>query len=312
MNRRLPQLANRYLPRWARRAVRFGYLRLRNIARHFDPHYIGGVTIGISRACNRRCSYCPVAKYPRRQALISDADLSLILRRLQEIRWDGVVDFIAYNEPLLHPRLVAIVRQTKAALPRACPVLTTNGDRLTMEMTRTLIDAGITQFNVTRHPPYSQAWDRQISQVRRCYPDHLHFLASPGDERWTNRGGLVTPPGPLQLEHHCVAPEHLVITMEAKVALCCNDFFEENIMGDLHQQTLHQIFYSDRAQTLRKNLRQGRIQLPICRRCLCLEPFVGLPQPRNLADTSIFAESESVVSEESAQLGQQEEEVAVR
>ncbi len=274
---RLSHIANRYLPQRARRMARTGFVWVKNLVDHLDPHYIQAITVEISTACNRRCVYCPVALHSRKQEIIDPETFGLILARIREIDWAGPLDFIHYNEPLLVPNIVQLVAQAHATCPYAELMLTTNGDRLTADLVTTLIAAGISQFNVTRHPPYSAGWDHRIGELRAQFPDHIHFLMSPGDEGWTNRGGLVTPPGPILVQSHCLSPQNLVITIDAKVVLCCNDFFKVHVIADLRERCIHDIYYGDFAD-IRRNLRKGKIDLDICRRCLGAVP-VSITDP---------------------------------
>lgn len=268
---KIRNLVNRWLPQKARRPLRTVYLRTANTLKHRDPYFISQINIEISAACNRKCSYCPVSLYPSKQSLIEDDVFDLILDRIREIGWTGPVDYIHYNEPLLHPEIVGLVERTKRALPKAHPIMiTSNGDKLDVPLARRLITAGAEQFNVTRHPPHSDKWDRRMDEVRRTFPGHVHFLNSPGDEGWTNRAGLIEPPGPSFLVDTCHSPENLTITKDAKIVLCCNDFFKAHIMGDLKTQTLREVYYGEPMATLRREVRRGDIKLDMCKKCLSI------------------------------------------
>lgn len=260
-----------YCPKALRRPLRSAYLYAKNIIVRNDAHFVQYVSIEISTACNRRCQYCPVSSLlnPTKQTLIKPEVFRLILSRLAEINWDGPLDFVRFNEPLLHPGIVGICKQAAQALPRAMLGLTTNGDRLTEELLLELTRAGVYQFNVTRHPPFSDEWDTRIGDLRKRYADLIHYLNSPGDEGWSNRGGLVTLPAKSVHESlgRCNNVQ-LIIDKDARVLFCCDDVLKQNPIGELRTQTIRDIWYDPKNVQERKLLRRGIASRSLCRRCM--------------------------------------------
>lgn len=100
----------------------------------------------ITNRCNFACAMCP------RDALgveAVDMDYSLFERMARKMGIPRTVVLTGWGEPLLHPRLVDMVRLVKRASPRAQVRLTTNGFLLEGDLARSLVDAGVQQVSIS-------------------------------------------------------------------------------------------------------------------------------------------------------------------
>jgi cyclic pyranopterin phosphate synthase len=264
----LTQLANKFLPQSTRRQARRTYSWWHGLLLHGDPLYIRAISIETSLGCNRRCSYCPISINPTPYKFSTVESLNVIIRALEKIKWSGPLDVIHLNEPTLNPNLPDIISELHRRLLRSTLHITSNGDTLNRERLLDYIKRGVKQFNVTRHPPYRDEWDTRIGALRKEFPQYFHYLACPGDEGWTTRGGTVKIPGPNIIKDTCEGPSSITITMAGEVLMCCNDYMHIHVMGNLYEQGLHEIFYSPRFIKVRKELRKGIVKLELCKKCM--------------------------------------------
>lgn len=219
------------------------------------------VEIEINTNCNRRCDYCPLSKIPRRRSrFIEMPQMETILQRLREVNFCGRISYHLYNEPLLHPQIDEIVRLSKDILPKALPVIFTNGDFLTDQLYSLLIQVGTDHFVITDHG----GKNIPLRPHTNIMSIHDHYL--------TNRGGIVSYGcAPLLTSQTpCLAPsEMLIVTIDGDVLCCYEDFAKRNVMGNINVQPISDIWFSPRFRKFRSILASGSRAkaLGICATC---------------------------------------------
>jgi MoaA/NifB/PqqE/SkfB family radical SAM enzyme len=202
---------------------------------------------------------------------MSEEVFETALKRMQEIRYAGIVDFIFYNEPLLDPRLPELVERLKAAVPNCLPRVTTNGDALTEALLLRLTKAGVLTFYVTRHVPVKPGWNERIEMLVKKYPqyitltDIMEIQAKTG--LWT-RAGLVKVEKEYKVKS-CYTPEGaLVIDRNGEALLCCCDYFHKHSQGNIMKQGILEIWRGYEFTRIRRNLHKGVPILDICKNCI--------------------------------------------
>lgn len=221
------------------------------------------VEVEISTACNRKCSYCPnsVPYLRQSQQLMHDYVFDKLLSELSRIDFIGRMSYHLYNEPLLHPYFPEIVNTVTQKLPKVRQVLYTNGDFLTDDLYPKLKNSGIARFIVTSHD------NRHIKKQRNqvvLFPEMLHL---------TNRGGAVLQEDtnnfkrPLSLP--CYAPSSmLIVTNTGDVILCYEDAKRITNFGNICDNSLEDIWFSDNFINIRKSLINGdRSVEEVCCQC---------------------------------------------
>ena len=188
---------------------------------------------------------------------MDDVVFNKIIEDLVRIKFSGVFSYHFYNEPLLRSDLEEFVTQVSKRVPNAFQVLYTNGDFLMKKRYKSLCNAGIDHFIITRHAQTPIA-DRPQQTV--LYPDDLKI---------NNRGGIMSKlEKPLTVP--CYSPsERLIITVSGEVLLCCNDAGRTQVMGNIVGQSLEEIWFSEKFIYIRELLKKGnRAEAPpICRYC---------------------------------------------
>lgn len=204
------------------------------------------VEVEIGNHCNLKCSYCPNAVLPEEEEQWIVPELfEQILEQLADMGFAGTFSFHRYNEPLLHPRLEELVRAVRELLPKARPVLFTNGTHLNEKRYRSLLEAGVARFIITQHQAY------------RLPPRPRQTLQTPEHLQLSNRGGVI---GELDapLQRPCYAPmEMLIITCKGEVLQCFEDARKRRVMGDLQSQSIKEIWFGDAFRQVRAELARG-------------------------------------------------------
>jgi 2-deoxy-scyllo-inosamine dehydrogenase (SAM-dependent) len=228
------------------------------LAEGSGPGLFTMVEVEINSRCNKRCVYCPVSVDPPNDQprLMDPALYERLLDELARLEFAGRLSYHFYNEPLLHPRIVDVVRRTRERLPAVRQVLYSNGDLLTDELHGRLSDAGIARFIITSH-------DRKPVPVR---PNQVILM--PEDLTISNRGGAMESEAET-LDLPCFAPSTMVIvTVTGDVLLCYEDFYRTQSFGNLRDSPLDEIWFSKRFEEVRRRLTGGdRTVTPVCRSC---------------------------------------------
>jgi sulfatase maturation enzyme AslB (radical SAM superfamily) len=160
-------VSKRLLPNKARARAIIAYQRTTNWWKYGDPNFPRTIAIEISVFCNRTCHYCPNTSNKTPKIFMSEEMFDLSLQRLVEIKWRGIVDYNFYNEPTADDRLVDFVKKTTRTVPGAVSRIVTNGDYLTRDYMRELIDAGVINFFHQPSLPEQRCVGPQDGEVAR-------------------------------------------------------------------------------------------------------------------------------------------------
>ena len=229
------------------------------------------VEIEINHDCNQRCSYCPNSVGVRKErGQMSLKTYTMIMHQLQELNFEGRISYEFFNEPMLHHEFSDIVRVTKRMLPKSKVVLYTNGTLLNKDNFYSLLDEGIDHFNVTKHMGVENYhFDEMYNKLPVKYKEKIRYLNY--DEIYiTNRGGIMneiinntSPVTP------CYIPTRvIVITVKGNVLPCYEDFYQQNVMGNVNDSHIKDIWDSARYVRFRRDLRRcQRYKYITCKKC---------------------------------------------
>lgn len=109
------------------------------------------VQIQTQSGCNGRCVFCPnedVMKSHLEQGRMEPALFHKIIDELAELRPRRISPYLM-NEPLLDTRLPELVGYIAEKVPSASTLVTTNGVKLSEDLSRRLIEAGLKRIKVS-------------------------------------------------------------------------------------------------------------------------------------------------------------------
>ncbi len=130
---------------------------------------VTNVIVEISSYCNRQCSYCPVSNVDRvsgRETFPAE-NYSRILSDLERISYAQGLCLNLYNEPMAdRPLLIARIREARTRLPGCRIYFSTNGDFLSLDYVKEMVEAGLSELWVTIHTPKGKPYDDAYAITR--------------------------------------------------------------------------------------------------------------------------------------------------
>lgn len=232
-----------------------------------EKSFLDVVEVGVSQACNLRCSYCPntflKGKNPDQ---VMPIDLfRKILENLQRINFKGRFTFHRYNEPL-KVGVEKYIDLVKKELPDVSAELSTNGSLLDAERLRSIHQTGVDKIIVTQHTKkgfidkLAEIPDELLDRVSVKYGSELQII---------NRGGAIEKAQGTANTNPCYYIESsLVVNSNGEVPLCVDDYYSSVILGDIKTETIEEIWNKPSFVDLRHKLLQGnRHSTKICNQC---------------------------------------------
>lgn len=250
--------------------------------------------------CNRACHFCPTNNtvFPPKEFMPDDF-FQHIIADLKSWDYEGGFSLYGHNEALLDPRIVDLTRYTRDELPSVHQSLSTNGDRLTLELTLLLFESGLQSMLVNCYDDRQNLIERMLAIARHLetLPGYqVHYVGSeawafpmryhatersftlydarkygenfPGiSSRAGNVAGFVTLAEPLS--QNCERPwTHVHIKYNGNVILCCQDWGQEVVLGNVREQSLLEIYNGPKAEHYREKLgERDRQGLKLCEHC---------------------------------------------
>lgn len=257
--------------------------RIYNFINYRQLDIFRNILIETHSLCNRKCKYCPVKYYPRKEIQMPDAVFYGIIDQLAEKNYKGEIGFHFYDEPLLDKRLPQFIRYTYNKCPESYLYFASNGDLLDIKTFRMLINEGLSHIIITQYDIEVRCNLRTLlnalNETEKKYLTVFKF-----GKYISNRGGSLKE---LQISEprrlKCIRPDfQMVVNAEGKVMLCCNDYFGQEIMGDVTEENIFSIWENSRFKNIRSELRRGnRKNIDICSKCDFLYERYGLPKKRS-------------------------------
>jgi len=213
--------------------------------------------------CNLKCDFCPNSTIEQTGNLM---DLNLfqeIILQLEILNYKGRVALYLMNEPLLDNRINWMIRYTKKHLPDSEIMLSTNGVLLTKKMVEVFKLSGMNRIMVSCYNEsiYNKVKDWDVQTIK--------FYEKDLQKQFYNRGGNSNGYGGEVEQKYCKNPfQQMYITYEGYAVICCADYKREVIMGDVNKQLLKDIWFGNKYEEYRQELRKGnRKNLKLCRTC---------------------------------------------
>ena len=221
-------------------------------------------------ACNKKCPMCPNSKYPPDGSEMTHSLYKKILGELKELDFKGRITLYLRNEPFLDKRIFNWIYEAREMFPDNRINTSTNTEILTEEMLHNAFILGLTDLDMSCYTKEAEdKWggyhDGVKINVHRFAPEHF-------DMNWfNNRGGYVGFGCNKVGEGICYRPSiQMYVTSKGKCVLCCNDFLEDVVLGDLNEQTIWEVWDSPLYNEYREKLyshEAWRKTLKLCKDC---------------------------------------------
>lgn len=232
--------------------------------------------------CNRSCTWCPnVYDLRKTGETMSMLTVMLLISQLNKINYKGEISPFANNEPLMDNRIFDIIDLLKYNFPENEVVIHTNGDRLfdkevfkrfcDSKLDRVIINCydGMDRYNELHELLGIKGKDSYNYGKFFKYGKNieLRLTTQPLPHFW-NRGGSVDLT-PAIKEKYCFIPfQWCTVNCKGEVYLCCGDWKNEVVMGNIYDKTIDEIWNSPKYQKYREyHLKEQGKLLPLCDKC---------------------------------------------
>ena len=239
------------------------------------PAFPRMIDVEMTNTCNFRCLMCPTGNFSQKRdkGFMDDAVFYKVLDEIRPHRTP--LRFIRWGEPLTHPRILDYLRACRAA--GVLTHINTNGSKMSEEMMDALLDIPLDSLKFS-----FQGVDRKsYAEMRNI--DYFDELAATIRRLHEKRGNPVRL-RPHEFEElkrlkelesvikvHPECPEvfdKLSINWDGKITACCMDSDDLMILGNVHTQTLTEIWGSETLNRYRALLADMRHdELPLCKSC---------------------------------------------
>ena len=234
--------------------------------------------------CNRKCHYCPNVDYERlgeeASFFMKENVFKTLINQLHDMNFKGQISPHLYGEPLSDPRISRWVSHIKNKLPLSKVKIVTNADFLDKEMYDKLIFSGVDVFYISKHSKkFKKHFISLIENLKKdelsnkfVFNDFYTDFKSDDQTLLNNRGGDIelkekaynskTPPV------NCPYVTYPVINTYGDIILCCQDFHNKYVCGNIMERHLKDIWFDKKNISLRRKIFKSRFDLQICKDCV--------------------------------------------
>jgi radical SAM protein with 4Fe4S-binding SPASM domain len=244
-----------------------------------NPDIFKYIEIETINRCNGTCSFCPVnATLPQRPFYkMSESVFYKIIDELGELHYKGELRLYSNNEPFLDDRIITFAQYAKSHLEKAFICIYTNGTLLSVPLVKEICEF-IDMLVIDDYSDDGMTISDNLVPVIEYCKEHKNigkkviYVKRNKKEVLTSRGGQApnfTKLNNIQRYKGCFLPfKQMVIRPDGKCSLCCNDALGRYTLGDVTEQTLIDIWQSDRYVSIRKKMiEEGRKSLELCEKC---------------------------------------------
>jgi radical SAM protein with 4Fe4S-binding SPASM domain len=232
------------------------------------------ISIECNSFCNRSCNFCTRTYDSREKVKMSDELIFKVLNELHEKQYKGLISFHFYNEIFTDKRIFKLFEKCKEL--ELYNYIFTNGDYLTKEIIEKLSTYNIKEFALSI---YDWKTEEEFIEKSNQYVNDLNLKKYPwefyiikGGDGFGNRAGniefkkekIVMP-----LKAACSKIENKIeVRYDGKVVMCCQDYYGLHKIGDIREQNIYDIWYSDIRRKQISDLAKGlRENYSLCSKC---------------------------------------------
>ena len=235
----------------------------------------GTVQIETINRCNGTCSFCPVNRNidPRSTTIMSDDIFGKIIDDLRALNYSGRIGLFSNNEPLLDKQILKRVKAAREACPNSYIYFYTNGTLLDeaffLEASKYMDRIEIDDYNDELLLSENLKTIVKLCENDEKLNDIARIQLRKENEVLFTRGGQ-SPNNNKRVErdYPCFLPFcQMVIRPDGKVSLCCSDALGKYTLGDVREQSILEIWNSDKYRDIRRRVLEDITSIDLCRFC---------------------------------------------
>ncbi len=244
------------------------------------------IEISDSGTCNRSCSFCPrsdpdwINEFDKKEFIAQELHESIVTQ-LGVLDYQGILVYSGFNEPMLNKQIFENISQSRKYLPNAKIELITNGDVLNKNRVIKLFEAGLSTLLISVYdgPEDMIKFEKMCKDAKleksqyvirkRYLPPEKNFGIT-----MSNRSGLMrnakhsVKPLLEPSKSPCNYPSYtFFVDYNGDVLMCSHDWGKKNILGNLNNNTILDIWLSENAKKSRKNLYKADRNFEPCNVC---------------------------------------------
>ncbi len=249
------------------------------------------IEISESGMCNRKCHFCPRSDpdYEHVNQFIEKSLFEKLCDELKELKFSGLFIFSGFVEPLLDKNIYNLISYSKKTLPSARIEIITNGDVLNLKRLKKLYDSGLDRMQVSLYDGEHQnnkfiEMGKKLNLTEDQYVLRARYL--PEEKNFgitlTNRGGMLEnaeykiPARSKSLKQVCYYPSYkFFLDYNGDVLMCSHDWGKKNILGNLKNDKLIDIWLSKKWNETRKMLSNADRSIKPCNVCDVSGTLIG-------------------------------------
>ena len=248
------------------------------------------VEISNSGMCNRKCSFCPRSdpNYPDINEFISNKLHKKIFSELSELKFNGMVIYSGYVEPLLHKKIYENIAEARHYLPEAQIEIISNGDVLNKKRLTNLFLSGLDRLFISVYDTVDDV-KRFENLAKECDLSEKVIVRDrtlPPEEDFgitmSNRAGMLKNaehkvlPLNKKLDKACYYPAYtFFMDYNGDVLMCAHDWGKKRILGNLNNDTFLNLWTSKFTNVSRKMLINGNRSVSPCNVCDVKGTLIG-------------------------------------
>jgi len=226
--------------------------------------------ISESGTCNRKCSFCPrsAIEYKDVKEFIKTDLIKKFSLELKDYKFNGTIRFSGFVEPLLDKNIYNIINICKKNIPASNIELVTNGDVLSVSRIKKLFISGLDKLLISVYDgPEDEEKLKEMCNDAQINKDQIFIRPRylPPDEDFgitlSNRAGMMKNAEfkisnlENKLDKPCYYPSYtFFLDYNGDVLMCPHDWGKKNILGNLLNNSVKEIWLSKLAKETRNRL----------------------------------------------------------
>lgn len=232
------------------------------------------ISIECNSYCNRFCSFCTRTYDNREKVRMPTETIYKTLNELSQAKFKGLISFHFYNEVLTDKRIFELFKKCQEL--GLNNYFVTNGDFLSTESVESLSHYNIKEFTLSLYDSTDRAdfekRSREYIQKFKLDQYDWELIILNGGEGFTNRAGYVKHTEEkyeLPVKAACSKiVKKIDVRYDGQVVMCCLDYYGLHPIGNIVEENIIDIWYSDKRRNQLTDLAQGkRENYKLCSGC---------------------------------------------
>jgi radical SAM protein with 4Fe4S-binding SPASM domain len=232
------------------------------------------INIETTNMCTKRCSFCyfgNVEHLPSKNLMPKDM-FEKIIKELVDMDFKGRISLYEINEPLIDPRIFEFIEYVRKELPDCFQMIQTNGDLLNEETLNILFESGLDKLIINAYN------NKNLLKIKKLLSNYNYNgknivmydkTKKYVHKMYTSRAGNIDQYKKKVKKNYCeLVYVQMIVKSNGDVVSCVNDMWSKQIIGNLNENTVPEIWFGNKFEQLRRELDLGnRSCSALCNQC---------------------------------------------